>query len=285
MDRNLFQQLLGELTPAIRSYLFPGYTAPEAELDALSEAASDAAPEEYLAEEPDEYCLELPAPAVKVPKISFFRKVGITSSVENRCPAVENRAPAAAGGTTAATELLPFPVVDPLAEEKELDPNTKEILAEIRRIQEKYGVTLDELELIMGYTVRLSPVHITLGGQIFLPDFEHKEVKMSNISKALYFLFLRHPEGLRYKEVADHREELLNLYLRVTGRDDPEEIEKSIDLLIDPYGNALNVNASRIKTAFRNVVSDRVARFYYLNGAAGDVKKVPLDRDLVIWEH
>jgi len=46
-----------------------------------------------------------------------------------------------------------------------------------------------------------------------------------------------------------------------------------------------SVNASRIKAAFRNVVSDRIARFYYLEGAAGEVKKVPLDRDLVIWEY
>ena len=62
-------------------------------------------------------------------------------------------------------------------------------------------------------------------------------------------------------------------------------MEKSIAILVDPFGDALNVNASRIKTAFRNAVSDRIARFYYINGAAGDIKKVPLDRDLVIWEY
>ncbi len=251
MDRRQYQQLLGELTPRIRSYLFPGFDG------------SDAAPTECLAEKSCSI---------------FSRLVGRTAAVEKRCLS-------AAGGFPSVVAERSLPVVGPLAEEEDLDPNTQEILAEIRRIQEKYHLTIDELELILGYTVRLSPVHITLAGQIFLPDFENREVKMPNISKALYFLFLRHPEGLRYKEVAGHREELLQLYLRVTGRDEPQEIEKSIDLLVDPYGNALNVNASRIKTAFRNVMSDRVARFYYINGAAGDVKKVPLDRDLVIWEH
>ena len=64
-----------------------------------------------------------------------------------------------------------------------------------------------------------------------------------------------------------------------------DEIEKSIDHLVNPLGNALNVAASRIKIAFRNVVSDRVARFYYINGGAREAKKVPLDRDLVLWDY
>lgn len=166
-----------------------------------------------------------------------------------------------------------------------LDPRTERILAEIRRLQEEYGVTIDELELMLGYTVKLSHLRITRSGRIILPEYDNKEVKMTNVAKALYFLYLRHPDGLRYKEIADHKDELLQIYGNISGRDDPAEIEKSIDLLVDPYGNALNVNASRVKTAFRNAVSDRIARFYYISGAAGDIKKVPLDRDLVIWEY
>jgi len=173
----------------------------------------------------------------------------------------------------------------PAPEEEPLDPRTEEILAEIRRLQDKYDVSIDELEILLGYTVRLSPLHISKGGRIFLADFDNREVKMPNISKALYFLYLRHPEGLRYKEIIDHKDELLHIYGSISGRDNPEEMEKSIDLLADPYGNALNVNSSRIKTAFRNAVSDRVARFYYINGSAGGIKKVPLDRDLVRWEY
>ena len=173
----------------------------------------------------------------------------------------------------------------PAPEEEPLDPRTEEILAEIRRLQDKYDVSIDELEILLGYTVRLSPLHITKGGRIFLANFDNREVKMPNISKALYFLYLRHPEGLRYKEIIDHKDELLHIYGSISGRDNPEEMEKSIDLLADPYGNALNVNSSRIKTAFRNAVSDRVARFYYINGSAGGIKKVPLDRDLVRWKY
>lgn len=49
--------------------------------------------------------------------------------------------------------------------------------------------------------------------------------------------------------MADYREELLSIYRSICGRDNPAEIEKSIDHLVNPLGNALNVAASRIKIA------------------------------------
>ena len=179
----------------------------------------------------------------------------------------------------------PKPKPKPKPDPDRLDPKTKALLDEIERIQKKYGVSIEELEVIMGYKVTLSTMRITRQGGLFLQDFDFSEVKMDNVSKALYFLYLRHPEGIRFKEVSDHREELLGIYRSICGRDDPREIEKSINHLVNPLGNALNVASSRIKIAFRNVVSDRVARFYYINGSAGEVKKVPLDRDLVLWDY
>ena len=173
----------------------------------------------------------------------------------------------------------------PDSDADKLNARTELLLAEIRRLQEKYHVSIDELESLLGYTVKLSPLRILRSGKMYLSDYNNTEIRMPNVAKALFFLYLRHPEGLRFKDVADHKKELAYLYGNITGRDNPEEIEKSIDLLADPFGNALNVNASRIKTAFRNAVSDRIAQHYYINGAAGEVKKVPLNRNLVIWEH
>ena len=242
-------KLLRELTPEIRAYLFPGMPF------------EVALPEE-----------------------------GITAESSCKAPmcydmAVEARPAPAAGAKMKSACQKHHSVSDSIPEEERLDPRTELILAEIRRLQEKYDVSIDELEILLGYTVKLSRLYIARSGKIFLSDYDNKEVRMPNVAKALFFLYLRHPEGLRFKDVADHKEELVRIYSNITGRDEPEEIEKSIDLLVDPFGNALNVNASRIKTAFRNAVSDRIARFYYINGAAGDVKKVPLDRDLVIWEY
>ena len=268
MNQRKIEKLLMELTPEIRAYLFPGMTLEESYLEEASEEC-------YIGEVPVFYDMDMiadeaaPAPLAAKPEMKVVCKK--SRSIFGRFPRMEKAS-------------IPKPA-GAIPEEERLDPRTEQILAEIRRLQEKYGVSIDELELILGYTVQLSPLHITRGGRIFLADYDKREVKMPNVAKALYFLYLRHPEGLRFKDMSDHREELLHIYSGITGRDDPEEIEKSIDILVDPLGNGLNVNASRIKAAFRNVVSDRIARFYYLSGGAGEEKKVPLDRDLVIWEY
>ena len=258
MSRRNAEKFLHELSPEIFAYLFPGWEQPEL-VPSFSEA--------IVPSEDDELCccssFEAAIVPMEAPVPMAARKA---RTLKRSAEAPANKAPEA-------------------PDDEPLDPRTEEILAEIRRLQQKYDVSIDELEILLGYTVRLSPLHITKGGRIFLADFDNWEVKMPNVSKALFFLYLRHPEGLRYKEIIDHKDELLHIYGSISGRDDPEEMEKSIDLLADPYGNALNVNASRIKTAFRNAVSDRVARFYYINGSAGGIKKVPLDRDLVIWEY
>ncbi|MBP5637432.1 MAG: hypothetical protein J6X25_07960, partial [Bacteroidales bacterium] len=241
------------MSPEVFAYLFPGWERPEPVMS-LSEA--------IVPSEDDELCCGSRFESAIVP-------------LDANMPMKARKARPPRFGAEPPACKAPAP------EEEPLDPRTEEILAEIRRLQDKYDVSIDELEILLGYTVRLSPLHITKGGRIFLANFDNREVKMPNISKALYFLYLRHPEGLRYKEIIDHKDELLHIYGSISGRDNPEEIEKSIDLLADPYGNALNVNSSRIKTAFRNAVSDRVARFYYINGSAGGITKVPLDRDLV----
>ena len=176
------------------------------------------------------------------------------------------------------------PAPPTLVPEEPLDARTIAILAEIDRITASFGISVEELEVLLGYRVKLSHLQISRNGRILLADFG-KEVKMNLLSKAVYFLYLRHPEGIRFKEMCDHRQELLDIYLGLTGRGEQDEIERTVDALVDPLENGLNVCASRIKAAFRNQVGEHVARFYCLEGAAGEAKKVPLDRDFVIWEY
>lgn len=251
MKRHITRQILMErLSPDALSYLFPG----------------------WYPDEPETGC---PEPELPMPCEACF-DLAYEAEEEERRPMFSIRG--------AAKKMSLEPRV-PKENPDELDPRTAALLREIERIQKEFGVSIEELEVLLGYTVTLSPMHITRSGKLILVDFDEVEVKMDNVSKALYFLYLKHPEGITFKEVGDHREELLSIYRSICGRDDPAEIEKSIDHLVNPLGNALNVAASRIKIAFRNVVSDRVARFYYINGSAREAKKVPLDRDLVLWDY
>lgn len=247
MDSDKLYALLRELTPEMREYFFPGLSSP--------------------APPTDNHTL-------------WYRVISCSTLVADKICAPEPEPE-----PMMMPEVEPERKPEPEVEEVLPDPRVQDFLKELSRIQEKYNISIEELEALLKYTVSLSHLHINRYGRITLSDFGNREIKMPNIAKALYFLYLRHPEGLRYKDIASHRDELLGIYRKITGRDDPEAIEKSIDLLVDPYGNGLNVNASRIKTAFRNAVDDRIAQFYYISGAAGEIKKVPLDRDLVIWEY
>lgn len=165
-----------------------------------------------------------------------------------------------------------------------LDERTRQILSEIKAIQEKYGLDTDEFDKLLDYTVKPSRLRISKVGDICLVDFQDREVKMDVLSKAVFFLFLKHPEGIRYKELSDHRKELLEIYMGMTGKDDLESIEKSIDDLIDPLNNSINVKVSRINAAFCNAVSERIAQFYFIDGERGEKRSIALDRRLVVWE-
>lgn len=186
----------------------------------------------------------------------------------------------------AAPAAAPTTAAAPAAEsECDLDPKTKALLDEIEAIKVKYGVTIEELEAVLSYRVKLSHLRITRHKEIILDDFDHREVKMDALTKSIFLLYLKHPEGIRYKELCDYRDELENIYLSISGRSDMDSIRKSIDDLTDPVtSNSINEKVSRAKKAFREVVDVRIARFYYIDGRQGAAKRIALDRSLVIWE-
>ena len=188
---------------------------------------------------------------------------------------------------SAAFDEICFSVTNKEKEEPiELDPRAKAISEAWERIERQFGVTIKDVEFLIGYKVKLSHLHITTSGKIILSDWEGApEVKMNDLTKAVYFFFLKHPEGARLKELHSHEKEILQYYTSITGRDDIHQIRNSVEALLDPFGNNLNVCLSRIKKAFKDIVGERIAKFYYVDGRYGEIRKIALDRDFVIWEH
>ena len=107
---------------------------------------------------------------------------------------------------------------------------------------------------------------------------------MPTLSKAIYMLYLRHPEGILFSYLPDYRDELHHLYGMISGRDNREEIKRSIDDVTDPTRNSINEKCSRIKQAFLREFDDSIARNYYITGERGEAKKILLSRDLVTWD-
>jgi hypothetical protein len=129
--------------------------------------------------------------------------------------------------------------------------------------------------------VILSPVLIDNHYNIFLPDYGNIEVKMHALPKTVYILFLRHLEGIRFKELYEHKTELLEIYNVVTNKYDNEEIEKAIDDLVDMTKPSINQKCARIREAFRNIMDEHIARYYYIDGLNGQPKKISLPKNLI----
>lgn len=120
--------------------------------------------------------------------------------------------------------------------------------------------------------------------RIFLSDYNNMEIKMTPMVKAVYFLFLRHPEGIVFKNLPDYRNELRTIYASVCRFDDKEKMEKSIMDVTDPMKNSINENASRIKKAFVEQFDENLAKNYFIVGEKGEPKKVILPQHLITWE-
>lgn len=117
--------------------------------------------------------------------------------------------------------------------------------------------------------------------QIILPDYGNRIVKMPRLPKALYYFFLRHPEGVMLNNLAHYKEELFFIYNRISNLSDKREIRQNIERLVDPLDNSVNVNCSRIKNAFVKLIDDELARNYYITGKRGEPKRVILPKSKI----
>ena len=169
------------------------------------------------------------------------------------------------------------------------ESNINLLLEELREANEdklrELGLSEQTLRFLLGYAKpKYSRVRVSRNASIILEDYGNREIKMDDKTKALYFLFLRHPEGLSIKDLPEHIEELLDLYQSLSGRDDPQAMRKTIENLCDPFQNNANISLSRIKKAFCEAFSPLVARHYYVDGERGGLRSISLDRKLVSWE-
>lgn len=170
--------------------------------------------------------------------------------------------------------------------EEALEPRIQSIIDEWERLATKFGITIEDLEVILGYKVKLSRLYITKSNRIYLADLEGRpEIKLDDLTKALYFFYLKHPQGAAFKDLQSYEKEILKIYMGITGRDDLDGIRKSVSSLVSPYSDGRNSCVSRIKKAFRDIVGDHIAKNYYIDGRYAGIRTVSIDRDLVIWEH
>lgn len=149
---------------------------------------------------------------------------------------------------------------------------------------QKLGVPLELMESILHQDAKLSKLVITKKREILLPDYNDMVIKMEPLVKAIFFLFLRHPEGIIFKHLPDYRQELVDIYKELRPLGMSQRSLQSIEDVTNPCLNSINEKCARIRAAFVNKFDERLAKNYYITGERGEAKKISLPRDLVVWE-
>ena len=154
---------------------------------------------------------------------------------------------------------------------------------------------LEELRIEAART-KLSRLQITKDYRFILVDYQNREVELQPVHKAVYLLFLAHPEGIEFKRLGEYRDELTRYYMATAKLLDKEKIMEGVNHLVNPLDNAINEKCSRIKKVFLDMMDEYTANYYIISGhtqkhVAGSsriwyerLKVITLPRELVIRE-
>lgn len=158
-----------------------------------------------------------------------------------------------------------------------------EVKEKVRKLK-AYGVDDTEIAAAMNEEETFPQLIVTEDYKIMLATEKPVEVEMEPLVKAVYLLFLSHPEGIVLKCLPDYRTELTNIYLLLRPAGMTGRVKKSIMDVTNPTLNSINEKCAKIKKAFLGLIDSSVAEQYYIKGTRGEAKKIALPRDLVVWE-
>ena len=158
----------------------------------------------------------------------------------------------------------------------------EDVKAKIQELRE-YGMSEKELTSLLETEQPLLKLTISRNYRLFLGE-QRVEIRMEPLVKAVYLLFLRHPEGIIFKDLPDYRQELTKIYSDVRPWGLTDRALQSIEDVTNPMLNSINEKCARIRKAFSNLLPKSVSRYYSISGERGEAKKISLPRDLVVWE-
>lgn len=120
--------------------------------------------------------------------------------------------------------------------------------------------------------------------RVLLPDYSAKEVVMPYLAKTLFLFFLSHPEGLEFRKMCKHKEDLYTIYQIVSEAKNTEavRIKRSIENLVKPRNNRIYEECSHVRRAFQEIgVSAEQIEHYCISGQHGGVRRISIDRNLI----
>lgn len=120
--------------------------------------------------------------------------------------------------------------------------------------------------------------HIRLGSP------NGQEIPFRPLVRALFILFLKHPEGILLKERFRFREELEAIYEVIAPNVDSQDRRRRVRRLTDSEGNAFSENLSVLNATLDRILSPVKSQDFKVHGYNGQPRRVPLSPLKVHWE-
>lgn len=159
----------------------------------------------------------------------------------------------------------------------------EEVKEKVRKLK-AYGVEETEIVAAMNEEDLFPQLIVTEDYKVVLNDEINSEVKMEPLVKAVYLLFLSHPEGIILKCLPDYRKELTALYLLLRPNGMTDRVLQSIEDVTNPTLNSINEKCTRIRKVFSGLLPKNISRYYSVSGKRGEIKKIELVRANVVWK-
>ncbi len=115
-------------------------------------------------------------------------------------------------------------------------------------------------------------------------DMDGAQLRLSPLEKTVFMLFLENPKGIPFYRMSAYRDRLEEIYMTIGHNLTLANLKNTMDNLTNPIENRLSEIASRIKSKIISHVGNDMATHYTIDGPNGGLKRIKLDRCLVVWE-
>lgn len=121
-----------------------------------------------------------------------------------------------------------------------------------------------------------SPVKVNGNMQLILPDYDEMQLRLTPLCRALYILFLCHPDGIVLKEIDRYRHQFEEIYYMVKPGVSDSLARASVDDICRPASESLLQKISRIKSdVTKQLVNPSLAERYCISGMRGGAYSIP----------
>lgn len=115
---------------------------------------------------------------------------------------------------------------------------------------------------------------------ILFRDMGGLELQLTPRQKAVFMVYLDHPEGISYNELDDLRPEIAAYYSIFAPNLTATMLNNSIQELVC-FDGAISQEVSRINKKLKEMLGEDLAKQYQIQGTSGEKKFIRLNRDLV----